>query len=337
MWSNEEPLYVPVEDYVLAGTLLLPAGDPPYPAVMLCHHADTHQRDYYRLFAQYFVQQGIAAFIYDKRGWGESSGTALFSQIAQLADDAVALYRALQRHPAVRTEAIGIWGISNGAWVAALTAAQVGQAAFVIGASLAGVTPARQEQIRRVNVVRELGASPRAADLINALWQRLFRFYVDGQWNDELEMILQQVYGDEELQRLPKHPEHGPHLQPVPPGIPIEEIKTEYGRAWPDGGFDPAPVYAGLSCPILCIWGAEDNVVPLQEGIERMRAALQSSGHSDYDLRVIPEATHKLYAVAPEPAGILSEVMHTHLHNTFLAPGGRELMAEWARRSLDHQ
>jgi pimeloyl-ACP methyl ester carboxylesterase len=175
-----------------------------------------------------------------------------------------------------------------------------------------------------------LGASPRAAALIDQLWGRLFKFYVEGEWSVELEQLLRQVYEDEELQRLPKHPDHGPGLQPVPPTRPIEQLKGEYGRAWPDGGFDVAAVYADLKCPILCVWGEQDNVLPLEEGIERVKRALAESHHPFYRLYVAPNATHKLYTVSPEPQAILAETMHTYLHNVSFTPGIRDLMADWA-------
>ena len=154
--------------------------------MIFCHLANTHLRDYYRLYAEPFVERGIAAFIYDKRGWGGSTGTQLFSQIFTLTDDATAVFRFMQKHSAVKEDQVGLWGMSNGAWVAPLAAERVGYAAFVIGAACAGVSPARQEQLRRSNVARALGASPRAVDLVSRLWHSLYKFYVEGDWNDDV-------------------------------------------------------------------------------------------------------------------------------------------------------
>lgn len=96
---------------MLAGTLLLPLRNPPHSAVILCHHASVQQRDYYRLFAEPFVARGIAAFIYDKRGWGDSTGTQLTSEISELADDALAAFRFVQAHPAIQSNG-GVSGAS---------------------------------------------------------------------------------------------------------------------------------------------------------------------------------------------------------------------------------
>ena len=331
---TEERLSILRGDYALAGSLLLPPGPGPHPAVVLCHHASVHQRDYYRLFADAFVRRGIAAFIYDKRGRGESTGEPLFSEIFQLADDAETVFRFVQAQPAIRPDRVGFWGISNGAWVAPLAASRIGKAAFVIGASVAGVTPARQEQIRRVNVARALGASPRALALLDRFWPRMFQFYIDGRWDDTLERLLQAVNEDEELQALPKHPGLAEGLQSVPPRVPIEEVRAE-GGAWPDGAFDVAPIYAGLRCPILCVWGDADTVVPVAESQQRLEQPLRAQQHPDYRFSRLPDTTHHLYLAGPEPSGILREVMHTRLYHVTLPQGLREGMADWAAQRVN--
>ncbi|MCW5851309.1 MAG: alpha/beta fold hydrolase [Anaerolineae bacterium] len=324
----EQRVSIPRGDYALAGSLLVPSGPGPHPAVIFCHHASVHQRDYYRLFADAFVRRGIAAFIYDKRGRGESTGEPLFSEIFQLADDAEAVFRFVQAQPTIRSDRVGFWGISNGAWVAPLAASRVGQASFVIGASVAGVTPARQEQIRRVNVARDLGASPRALTLLDRFWPRMFQFYIDGSWDDNLETLLRAVYEDKELQALPKHPGLADGLQSVPPRVPLEQIRAE-GGAWPDGAFDVSPIYEGLRCPVLCVWGETDTVIPVAESRQRLEQALRAQQHPDYGFTLLPDTTHHLYLAGPEPSGILREVMHTRLYHVTLPPGLCEGMADW--------
>lgn len=333
-WCREEQISITVEDYQLAGTLMLPPTEGSHPLVILCHLANTHQRDYYRLYADWFVRNGIAAFIYDKRGNAESTGTRLFSEVFPLADDATAIYRYMQKHPSINPDRIGLWGISNGAWVAPLAAERAGDAAFVIAAACSGVSPARQEQLRRANVARDLGASPRAVDLLLRFWHAMFRFNTGGEWNAELESLIEQVDSDEELQALPRHPDHALGLQPVPPIRPIDQIRAKSGGSWKEGAFEVSEVLANLSCPVLCVWGEQDEVLPVAESIERIEQAMHTHDRTDYRLEVIPNATHTLYLVPTPPTGILAEVMQTHLHNVEFAPNVRRLMADWASARL---
>lgn len=332
---QEEHALIPTPDgHVLGASLAFPHTPAPHPVVLFCHYADTHFRDYYRLFADYFLQQGIATLIYDKRGWGDSTGESLFSSIFPLADDAVAVYEYLHHHPLIQSDKIGFWGASNGAWVAPLAASRVNHPAFVIAVSSAGVTPAYQEQIRRVNIVREQGASEEAVALLERMWQLLMDFYVTGRWIEETAEVLQQVYDHEELQALPKQADYGPGLQAVPPIIPIGELKATGGGTWAEGGFDPAPIYASLNCPLLFVWGDKDMVVSLEDSHHRIETALTQAHHPDFQIVRLPNTTHKMYQDTPPVEGLQPHEVETRLHGVRFAPDFREQMALWATQRL---
>ena len=63
-------------DVTLAGTLDLPAGEGPFPAIVTVHGSPPLTRnDIYNLnISHFFVQNGYAVLQYDKRGAGESTG-----------------------------------------------------------------------------------------------------------------------------------------------------------------------------------------------------------------------------------------------------------------------
>ena len=65
----------------LAGTLTLPPGDGPFPAVVLVAGSGPNTRDepifgrqIFLVLADHLTRQGIAVLRYDKRGTGESTG-----------------------------------------------------------------------------------------------------------------------------------------------------------------------------------------------------------------------------------------------------------------------
>jgi pimeloyl-ACP methyl ester carboxylesterase len=334
---HEERVQIPTPNgHTLGASLLLPDTPAPHPVILFCHFANTHFRDYYRLYTNHFLQQGIATLIYDKRGWGDSTGEPLFSHIQPLADDAVAVYRYLQSRPDIDPHRIGFWGASNGGWVAPLAASRVEQPACVIAVSAAGVTPVYQEQGRRVNIVRELGTSDEAIELLDRMWHLLMEFYVNGGWTHELEAIVQQVNNHAELQALPKQQDYGPGLQAVPPLIPIEELKTE-GGTWADGDFDPAPVYAALKCPLLFVWGEAETVIPLEESVSRLSKALTHAHHPDFQIVRLPDTTHMMYRVPPAVEGLQPHEVETRLHGVQFAEGIREQMADWAKTRLQKE
>jgi hypothetical protein len=108
----------------LAGTLTLPAGPGPHPAVLLLHASGPLDRDgntaKHRLelgppLAAELARHGIATLRYDRRGVGATFGDWRASGFVDNRQDAVAALRALAARPDIRAEAVGVVGHSEGA------------------------------------------------------------------------------------------------------------------------------------------------------------------------------------------------------------------------------
>jgi uncharacterized protein len=108
----------------LVGTLTLPAGTGPHPAVLLLHGSGRLDRDANtaRLqmglgppLAAALANEGIATLRYDRRGVGATSGDWRATGFADNRHDAAAVLRALAARPEIRAGAIGVVGHSEGA------------------------------------------------------------------------------------------------------------------------------------------------------------------------------------------------------------------------------
>lgn len=90
-----EDLIIPNDNTTLGGTLILPATEKPHPAIILNGGASWIVREQVLEDALIYASHGIAALIYDKRGFGNSSGekTVPFSESA---DDIVATAKHLK-------------------------------------------------------------------------------------------------------------------------------------------------------------------------------------------------------------------------------------------------
>lgn len=163
---------------VLHGSLLIPDGEGPYPVVILIHGAGWHAREEYRDVAEIFVKSGIAAFIYDKRIEGYSAdGIGEYSRsYALLADDVLAAVEALQSWEELDPNAIGLWGLSEGASVGPLAATRSEAIAFVITVSASGITPAQQTSWAMENKFRHEGIHSKS--FILAITREGMRFLV---------------------------------------------------------------------------------------------------------------------------------------------------------------
>lgn len=138
----------------LSGSVLLPDSPDRVPGLVLVHGAGPHRRDSLRVEAEAFARLGVAALIYDKRTDGYSQVDRSY---ALLADDALAAVALLRAHPRVDAEAVGLWGLSEGAWVAPLAAARSGDVAFVVTVGAAGISPLRQTSWALENTLDKQG------------------------------------------------------------------------------------------------------------------------------------------------------------------------------------
>ncbi|MEZ5920075.1 MAG: hypothetical protein R3C60_01860 [Parvularculaceae bacterium] len=110
-----------VEGAMLSGRLIMPHGKEAAPIVVLVHGAERiSARETYAL-QRLLPAAGIGAFVYDKRGTGDSSGRYTHDYLI-LAVDAVAAMREARRIAGDRAGRIGYQAGSQGGWVAPLAA-----------------------------------------------------------------------------------------------------------------------------------------------------------------------------------------------------------------------
>ncbi|MET9353987.1 alpha/beta fold hydrolase [Streptomyces sp. NPDC006617] len=143
----ETDLTVTADDgTLLAGTLSLPAGPGPHPAVLLLHGSGPLDREgntprlplnLGRPLADALAAAGVATLRYDRRGAGAIPGVWEESGFTDNRRDASAALRDLAAHPDIRPDAVGVVGHSEGALHAMTLAARQEVAAAVLLAGFA--------------------------------------------------------------------------------------------------------------------------------------------------------------------------------------------------------
>ncbi|MEV0250130.1 alpha/beta hydrolase [Nocardia sp. NPDC050712] len=125
-----------------AGTVHAPAGATGRPGVVLVHGSGDGSGEHYDNVAEAFARAGIVALRYDKRTEGY---TPAHRDYSLLADDALAGLAALRKWPEVDPARVGLWGLSEGGWVAPLAASRSTEAAFLITVGANSAAPAAQQ------------------------------------------------------------------------------------------------------------------------------------------------------------------------------------------------
>ena len=125
---TEEDVVYPnpaAKDVHIAGTLTLPQGKGPFPAVLLIGGSGPSDRDEavlghkpFLVLADHLTRRGIAVLRADKRGVGKTTGSFRGSGGKDYVSDAVAGVEYLKSRPEVDPKKIGLIGHSQGGAVA---------------------------------------------------------------------------------------------------------------------------------------------------------------------------------------------------------------------------
>jgi pimeloyl-ACP methyl ester carboxylesterase len=120
-----------IEKFPLAGTLTLPKGDGPFPAVILVSGSGPQDRNEeilghkpFWIIADYLTSQGFAVLRYDDRGTGQSKGDFASATSVELATDAESAIDFMRNNPKIKKDKISIAGHSEGAMIAVILAAR---------------------------------------------------------------------------------------------------------------------------------------------------------------------------------------------------------------------
>ena len=273
-------------DAVLAGSLSLPEQTPA-PALVAVHGAEAALRSYplYEHLHAVLPGAGFAAVTFDRRGEGASTGEPSAGRFEVLAADAIAVVEHVAALPEIDARRVGLWGISQGGWVAPLAATRSDRVAFLVLIASIGVSPAEQmreaipEQLRRAGYDDDAVALERAA-------------------RAELEDVIHGRGSPERAQELLDAASREPWWPLA--YLPDHVLEGEERRGWiEEMDFEPEPVFARVRVPALLFFGDEDEWMPVEDSVEAWRRArgdevdvvrLRGVGHEPIGSREYEEA-----------------------------------------------
>ena len=268
-------------DVTLSGTLLVPPTKGRHPAVILIHGSSTPNRNDFRFYGDLFVRRGISALIYDKRAGAELSGTSRVD-MRDLAADALAAVELLKKRDDIDVRQIGLWGHSEGGWVAPIAAAQSKDVSFIISFSGPGVTYAEVNKYAGATRLRARGFSE--ADISQAIeaLARVDEYVRHGGNQPALQAFLDEAW------RKPWASQ-----TTLPRRVPSADEIHSWLR-WRNLDLDPVSYWQQIKVPALVMFGELDDVVPAQTSAARITAALKLAGNRDITIKIFPKANHTI-------------------------------------------
>ncbi len=267
----------------LAGTLTLPPGKGPFPAMLLVTGSGPQDRDEtifdhkpFLVLADALTRAGIATLRFDDRGAGKSEGSLKDLTTLDFVEDALEELRWLASRPEIDKRALGIIGHSEGALIAPILATRDNAVRLVVMLAGTGETGDKilVDQAELINRANGAPAARLAQDRkdFTAFYAAAKAARSDAELEAAFTALLASDPSEKDArQRLGKLL-HDPWL-----------------RAFLT--LDPAPYLQQVRVPILAIGGEKDLQVP-PSNLPVIEAALRRAKNPDPTVKVLPGLNH---------------------------------------------
>jgi uncharacterized protein len=321
-YNEEEVGYENRRDGVkLAGTLTLPRGKGPFPAVLLITGSDPQDRDEsllghkpFLVLADYLTRQGIALLRVDDRGVGGSTGSVANSTSENFAADVTAGIEFLKKRREVDPKQIGLIGHSEGGSIAPVVAAQNGDVAFIVLMAGTGLTGEELLYLQGASILNAAGVGAELLAKQRATQEIMFKIL-----KEEKDPVAAGKRLHDELSKSMTEEEKKKSEQAI--AAEIRQVNTPWFRYFLI--FDPRPALRRVKCPVLALNGENDLQVPADENLREIEAALKAGGNADATVVRLPKLNHLFQT---SETGSLNE--YVKIEET-IAPVALKTIGDW--------
>lgn len=307
-------------DVELAGTLTLPAGEAPFPAVVLASGSGPQDRDStlfdhkpFLVLADHLTRAGIAVLRFDDRGHGESTGDVSQATSSDLADDVLAGVRWLAGRDEIDPRRIGIVGHSEGGILAPMAATRSRQVAFVVMLAGTGVPGLEVLMAQSEAIAVASGADPAMAALRSAALRKSLEKVLA---NPDVEAARHELIEEGRRQLATTKPEgETPSDEEMETVVAqVEAVTSPWYLHFLR--YDPAEALRQVRVPVLALAGSLDRQVLAEQNLPPIEKALVEGGNTDATVIALDGLNHLFqHAETGSPAeyGTIEETLAPEL------------------------
>jgi pimeloyl-ACP methyl ester carboxylesterase len=272
---------------MINGWLYLPHGDGKYPLIVLTNGGGGGSRPIKSLsdwIAPILAHCGVAAFVHDKRGTGESEGVYRNTTYEDYITDAGNCAIYLSKHKNIDPSRIGVLGGSEGGRIAVIAAKRYDVFSFAI--SYAGTVVSAIDD--RINAQKgwllSLNLADTAFSEIMALHENSIRAWAS---ENPAEHAAVNLEIDQARRRYSRSllPWKKEEMDTIPA---FDEVLP----TWNSLSADYMNEMENFNKRWLAIFGENDQVVPTKESVENILKYMPLSGNEDYSIVIIPDVGH---------------------------------------------
>ncbi len=291
----------------IAGTLTLPTGHGPFPAVVLISGSGPHDRDEsvmghkpFWVLSDYLTRRGIAVLRTDDRGVGKSTGTFANATINDFATDIEAGINYLATVPEI-SKTVGLIGHSAGADIAAMIAARNPNIKFIVLMAGSGVRgrDLLVEQVRMLNIAA--GENAHEADMNAAKESDILDLVISDAQPSKLREELAKISPSEDLD------------------LQLQRLNSPWFRSFLS--HNPADDLKKVHCPVLVLNGSLDRQVPPRQNLPEICKALAEAPSLNFEIHEFNGLNHlfqKAQTGSPDEYSKISETISPDVLNTIV-------------------
>ena len=311
----------------LAGTLTLPEGKGPFPAVVMITGSGPQDRDEtlvghkpFFVLADALTRRGIAVLRSDDRGYARSSGVFATATTADFADDAEGGLIYLKGRPEIDGKRLGFLGHSEGGVIGPIVAARSpGDVAFLVLMAGTGVTGEALANAQQNSMLRAAGAREADIEAQAELLKALMPIIMNEKESKVIDEKLRAAV-EAWMKTQPALTRKVMTEQNIPAAV-VERLGSPWLRYFM--AIDPRKELARVKCPVLAINGELDSQVAFRENLEGIERALKDAGNARVTTRSFPKLNHLFQTCE---TGALSE--YSRIEET-MAPVVIKTIVDW--------
>ena len=320
-----------VENFDLAGTLTLPEGEGPFPAVVLISGSGAQDRDesifYHKPFhviADHLTRNGIAVLRYDDRGIGKSGGRMNNATTLTLADDAEAAVTYLLQRPETDHEKTGLAGHSEGGLIGPIVASRNNNIAFVVSLAGPGVRGSEIMLQQARDIYAATGMEQAEIEETVAINSHLFKMAMEEPDQRQFARDAMAWYGGELDKKGVGPEERKEKMAAFTQGL--VSLNNPWMRYFIEA--DPAPFWSQVKCPVLALNGEKDLQVSHEQNLPAIRQALKEGGNRRVKTVAMPGLNHLF-----QHSETGSPDEYIRIEETF-APEALDIITAWIRKTV---
>ena len=281
MQTTTQPLAFSWRELTLVGTLHLPVGQGPHPAIVMLQGSDESDRDSYGYFPPIrdaLLRRGVAVYSFDKPGIGESDGDWRGYALHDRADQGMAAIEAVRDVDEIDPQRVGVWGHSQGGWIVQILAADHPELPFAVASAGPGIDVTAQDLYGCEQMLRKVGLPEDEIQRSLAAFESVHDAAMRGDDFTDVQQMLQEARDEQWYQYLP-----------------IDDAQSwQMMVAFTQEAYDPPTTLARIRCPFLAVFGSLDPLLPARESARICSESLDVAGNTNGTVAVFSGANHRL-------------------------------------------